>query len=195
MRRESYGFREFSSKWLRRKAFIQWRKTVDPRQLFSVDETGFEDFARRYGRSPSNYSLPSFASKVKPDKTSAIGVVGFHGLVQAIPLDANYTAAIFEQAMEHIVLPVLPHNCCLVMDNASIHNDDRLAQILAQKNITLVKLPPYSYDLNPIEMVFGLVKACSLQHKDIDNKAVRILSAFNDISAQNFYRRSWRIQC
>ena len=99
---------------------------------------------------------------MKPDKTSVIGVVGFQGLVQAIPFDANYTAAIFEQAMEHIVLPVLPHNCYLVMDNASIHNDDRLAQILAQKNITLVKLPPYSYDLNPIEMVFGLAKAYSL---------------------------------
>ena len=38
----------------------------------------------------------------------------------------------------------------------------------------------------------------SLRHKGIDNMAVRILSAFNDISAvaiQNFYRRSWRIQC
>ena len=40
---------------LRRKAFMEWRKTVDPRQLFFVDETGFEDFARHYGRSPSNY--------------------------------------------------------------------------------------------------------------------------------------------
>ena len=133
---------------------------------------------------------------MKPDKTSVIGVVGFHRLVQTIPF-ANYTAAISEQAMEHIVLPVLPHNCYLVMDNASIHNDDRLAQILAQKNITLVKLlPPYSYDLNLTEMVFGPVKAySSLRHKDID-KAVRILSTFNDISAvaiQNF--RSWRIQC
>ena len=170
---------------------------MDPRQLFFVDETGFEDFARRYRRSPSNYPLPSFAPKVKPDKTSVIGLFGFHGLVQAIPFDANYTAAKFEQAMEHIVLPVLPHNSYLVMDNASIHNDDRLAQILAQKNITLA---PYSYDLNPIEMVFGLAKAySSLRHKDIDNKAVRILSVFNDISAmaiQNFYRRcSWRIQC
>ena len=146
--------------------------------------------------SPSNYPLPSFAPKVKPDKTSVIGVVGFHGLVQASPFDANYTAAIFEQAMEHIVLPVLPHNCYLVMDNASIRNDDSLAQILAQKNITLVKLPPYSFD--PDRNGFGLAKAYSLRHKDIDNKAVRILSAFNDISAvaiQNFYRRSWRIQC
>ena len=147
---------------------------MDPRQLFFVDKTGFEDFARRYGRSPSNYPLPSFAPKVKPakpDKTSVTGVLGFHGLVQTSPFDANYTAAIFKQAMEHIVLPVLPHNYYLVMDNASIHNDDRLAQILAQKNITLLKLPPYSYDLNPIEMVFCLAKAYfSLRHKDIDNK-------------------------
>ena len=120
------------------------------RQLFFVDETGFEDFARRYGRSPSNY--PSFAPKVKPDKTSVSGVVGFHGLVKAI----LYGQITLQQAMETIVLPVLPHNCYLVMDNASIHNNDRLAQILAQKDITLVKLPPYSYDLNPIEMVFCL---------------------------------------
>ena len=93
-------------------------------------------------------------------------------------MQITYTAAIFEQAIEHIVLPVLPHNCYLEMDNASIHNDDRLAQILAQKNITLLKLPPYSYDLNPIKMVFSLAKADSLRHKDIDKKAVRILSGF-----------------
>ena len=77
---------------MRRKAFSQWRKMVDPRKLIFVDETGFEDFARRYGRSPSNYPLPSFAPKVKPDKRSVISVVV-----------SNYTAAMFEQAM---VLPV-----------------------------------------------------------------------------------------
>ena len=137
-------------------------KQLTPEILFFVDETRFEDFFRAYGRSPSNYPLPSFASKVKPVKTLVLGVTGFHGVVQAIPFDANYMAAIFEHAIEHIILPVLPNNCYVVMDNASIHNDDRLVQILAQKNITLVKLPPYSYDLNPIEMVFGLVKAYSL---------------------------------
>ena len=85
MRREGYSFREFSSK----KAFIQWRKTVDLRQLFFVDETGLEDFSRHYGRSPSNYLLPSFAPKVKPDKTCVINVVGFLELVQAIQFDTN----------------------------------------------------------------------------------------------------------
>ena len=46
----------------------------------------------------------------------------------------------------------------LVMDNASIHNERDLRNILAPKNITLVKLPPYSYDFNPIELVFGSAK-------------------------------------
>ena len=36
---------------MKRKAFIAWRKTVDPRNLFFVDETGFEDVFRAYGRS------------------------------------------------------------------------------------------------------------------------------------------------
>ena len=72
---------------------------MDPRQLIFVDETGFEDFARRYGRSPSNYPLASFAPKLKPDGTFLIGVVGFHGLVQAIPFDANYPAAIFGDSL------------------------------------------------------------------------------------------------
>ena len=29
---------------MKSKAFVAWRKTVDPRNLFFVDETGFEDF-------------------------------------------------------------------------------------------------------------------------------------------------------
>ena len=52
---------------MERKALVAWRKTVDPRNLFfvDVDETGFEDSFRAYGRSP-NYPLRSFAWKVKP---------------------------------------------------------------------------------------------------------------------------------
>ena len=44
------------------------------------------------------------------------------------------------------------------MDNASIHNERDLVNLLAPRNITLVKLPRYSYDFNPIELVFGSVK-------------------------------------
>ena len=182
---------------MRTRAFTEWRRTVDPRKLFFVDETGFSKFWRTYGRIKKNQPIPIFASKIRPKKTSVIAVTGFHGTVLVIPFHENFTAAIFEYAMEHIILPVLPNDCYIVMDNALIHNDDRLEHILAQRNITLVKLPLYSYDLNPIEMVFSLAKIYSLHHNDIDDKAVRIVRSFNDVTPlaiQNFYRRSWRIQ-
>ena len=56
-----------------------------------------------------------------------------------------------------------------MMDNASIHNDNRLANILQAKNITLVNLSTYSYDLSPIEMVFSVLKAFLLRDKSNDN--------------------------
>ena len=95
--------------------------------------------------------------------------------------------------MEHIILPVLPDHCHIVLDNASIYNDDRLAHSLAQRNIMLAN----SYDLNPTEIVFSLAKIHFLHHNDIDDKAVRTVQLFNDVTPlaiQKFYRRSWRIQ-
>ena len=53
----------------------------------------------------------------------------------------------------------MPHNVFLVADKASVHDEVAICRILSRKSITLVKLPAYSYDLNPIEMVFAQVKA------------------------------------
>lgn len=46
----------------------------------------------------------------------------------------------------------------MVVDNVSVYNEVVLCCILVRKNIILVKLFVYSYDLNFIEMVFGFVK-------------------------------------
>ena len=47
-----------------------------------------------------------------------LGVVGFHGVVHAIPFDGNYTSEMFEHAIKHIVLPSLPRDSYVMMDNA-----------------------------------------------------------------------------
>ena len=143
----------------RGRAFIQWRSSVDPRKIFVVGETGIEAFHRNFGRNHSGIPVPQLTPKTPGQKWSVLGVVGFHGVVHAIPFDGNYTSEMFEHAIRHIVLPSLPRDSYVMMDNASIHNDNRLANILQAKNITLVKLPTYSYDLSPIEMVFSVLKA------------------------------------
>ena len=105
----------------------------------------------------------------------------FHGVVHAIPFDGNYTSEMFEHAVRHIVLPSLPRDSYLMMDNASIQNDNRLTNILQTKNITPVKLSMYSYNLSPIEMVFSVLKAYILRDRSNDTKPVKILKAFNQV--------------
>lgn len=186
-----------------RELFIQWRRTVDPSHVYFFDETSFncETDNRDYGRIDSGAPCPSFRqkSKARNQKYSVVGVCGFiEGMLTAIPVEGNCTADIIVEIIENQVLPLLPRNVFLVADNASVHNEARLCRILARKNITLVKLPAYAYDLNPIEMIFGQAKALARFTPGFftQNPMLAIVNAFEQIrqfNVRNFYQRSWRI--
>jgi len=70
--------------------------------------------------------------------------------------------------------------------------------MLSRNNITFFKLPAYSYDLNPIEMVISQVKAIARFSPGAlsQNPMLAIVSAFEQVQPLNvrkFYRRSWRV--
>ncbi|KAK3731359.1 hypothetical protein QZH41_007160 [Actinostola sp. cb2023] len=75
----------------------------------------------------------------------------------------------------------VPPGSYVIMDNASIHNNADLLYLLRPLNITLVKLPTYSYDLNPIEMVNGLAKAYAKRNPGLlrTNMPFAIVNAFS----------------
>ena len=54
-----------------------------------------------------------------------------------------------------------------VMDNCSIHHTQEVADLFLQAGILLIFLPPYSPDLNPIELAFGYVKGYLKEHQDL----------------------------
>ena len=75
----------------------------------------------------------------------------------------SFNAVSLTNAIDHPFLPYLPRDSFLVLDNASVHNDIAVQNILSRKNMTLVKMPTYYFDLNPIESIFGIVKANALR--------------------------------
>ena len=54
------------------------------------------------------------------------------------------------------LLPELKQGQIVIMDNASIHNETR--QLIESAGCTLIFLPPYSPDLNPIEHFWAKLK-------------------------------------
>ena len=180
--------------------YFQWRRTIDPSHVYFFDEThfNFETDELDYGRTDLGLACPSFREKGRgrAGRYSTLPVCGFtEGVIQAIPVAGTLTAELVTEIIKNQVLPLLPHNSFLVADNASVHNEVALCHILARKKVTLVKLPAYSYELNLIAVVFGLVKAIARFSPGFSrtNPMLAIMNAFEQvrpINVRNFYKRS-----
>jgi len=91
-------------------------------------------------------------------KYNLLCLIGTSGIVACSSNMVNTNRVLVCEFFVDFLLPVIPINSIIVMDNHSAHHGQSgiiLAQILALKNCSLVYLPPYSADLNPIENTFG----------------------------------------
>ena len=70
----------------------------------------------------------------------------------------TYNTKIFNAWLEKFLLPELPPNQTIIMDNAAIHKSEKTREILEKEGHELLFLPLYSPDFNPIEQSFGVLK-------------------------------------
>jgi transposase len=65
---------------------------------------------------------------------------------------SGYTdKVLFNYWIETQLCPVLKEGQCVVMDNASVHKSPLVNELITKAKCTLIYLPAYSPDLNPIE--------------------------------------------
>lgn len=69
------------------------------------------------------------------------------------------TRAIFEIYVETQLAPTLKPGDVVILDNLASHKSDKAQAILKERGAWFLFLPPYSPDLNPIEMAFAKLKA------------------------------------
>lgn len=60
--------------------------------------------------------------------------------------------------IERCLLPELNPNSLIIMDNAPFHNKPKMKAMLEEHGHTMLPLPTYSPDLNPIEQTFAIIK-------------------------------------
>jgi transposase len=66
---------------------------------------------------------------------------------------------IFETYVETQLAPALKPGDVVILDNLSSHKSERADKAIRAQGARLLFLPPYSPDLNPIEMAFAKLKA------------------------------------
>lgn len=90
--------------------------------------------------------------------TTLIAALGIEGVRCSTVVDGAVNGDVFEAFIEHVLVPELRPGDVVVMDNLSSHKRARTRELIESTGAQLLFLPPYSPDLNPIEMVFSKVK-------------------------------------
>ena len=81
------------------------------------------------------------------------------GLVAPWVINTPMNRVIFDTYIETQLAPILKPGDVVILDNLAAHKSDRAENIIKAKGAWMLFLPPYSPDLNPIEMAFSKLKA------------------------------------
>lgn len=114
--------------------------------------------------------FPGVSGNAEP--VSAIAAISVNsgylgGSIHDVGADGNIDSDIFLQTLEHEILmkmnaydPLNPvENSVILLDNARTHDKFRISLMCEQYNIPAIFLPPFSYDLSPIELFFNTARS------------------------------------
>lgn len=143
----------------RRAEWVLSRAGIDPRRLIFIDETWAKtNMTRLRGRAPRGERLIAKVPHGHWQTTTLIGALGIGGVRCSTVVDGPVNADVFTAFVEQVLAPELSPGDIVVMDNLSSHKGVRIRRTIEARGASLVYLPPYSPDFNPIEMVFSKIK-------------------------------------
>lgn len=87
-----------------------------------------------------------------------IAALGITGMRCSTVVDGAVNGDVFEAFVEQVLAPELRVGDVVILDNLSSHKRQRVRELIEAAGASLVFLPPYSPDLNPIELIFAKVK-------------------------------------
>ncbi len=107
-------------------------------------------------------------------------------------LDGPMYGTAFLAYVQHVLVPELKAGDIVVMDNLPAHKVTGVREAIEAAGATLVYLPPYSPDFNPIEMAFSklkalLRKAAARTVPDLWQAIAMAINAFTPSECQNFF--------
>ena len=114
---------------------------------------------RRYGRAPRGQRVYDDAPFARWQTSTFIAALRVTGLTAPGVFDGAMDGPSFLAYVEQILVPTLHTEDIVIADNLSAHKVAGVRRAIEAAGATLVYLPPYSPDLNPIELCFAKLKA------------------------------------
>jgi transposase len=144
----------------RRRAWFEGQPDLEPARLVFIDETALSTkMARLRGRAPRGERCRAGVPHGHWKTTTFTGGLRLSGMTAPFVYDGAMNSAVFLAYVEQVLVPTLTSGDVVVMDNLAAHKAAGVRDAIERAGATLLFLPPYSPDFNPIENAFSKLKA------------------------------------
>jgi transposase len=143
---------------------------MEVEKLVIIDETRTStSMTRRYGRALRGRRCIDSAPHGHWQKTTFVGGLRRRWTAPMVT-DGPMDGEMFRAYVREFLCPTLRLGDCVILDNLSSHKLAGVKEAITATGATVLYLPPYSRDLNPIEKFFSKLKArlCKAAKRDID---------------------------
>jgi transposase len=165
---------------------------MDTSRFVFLDETSAAtNMVRRYGWGLKGKRLVDAAPAGHWRTTTFVAGLRASGIIAPFVLDGPMTGPVFRAYVEQVLVPELEPTDVVVMDNLAAHKVAGIEEAIRAVEASILYLPPYSPDLNPIEQAFaklkGLLRKAAARTRDTLWDAIgRALDAFTPAECQNY---------
>jgi len=166
-----------------------WRESqggLDAGRLVFLDGPGVNlGMTRLYGWAEKSERVGDYVPDVRFERTPVISTLRLSGINAPIAFRGTLDGDFFRAYVSQALAPTLREGDIVVMDNASPHKVHGALQPIYDRGATVLFLPPYSPDLNPIEMAWSKIKSVlrALKARTHEELLSAMRVAFNSISA------------
>ena len=173
----------------RREEWQEQQKTMDQNRLVFLDESGVNlNMTRRYGRAIGKARVYDYVPLNTPRNTTLLSSIRIEDAAMVHKeISGALNGVIFLEYIRNDLAPTLRQGDIVIMDNLRVHKVAGVRQTIEEKGATVLYLPPYSPDLNPIEMLWSKIKAFLREQKARDAAILldKIQEAYDKVSLQD----------
>ncbi|ULJ63601.1 IS630 family transposase [Wielerella bovis] len=131
----------------------------EKRPIVYIDESGFKNQTYHpYAYAPRGQVCHGNHNWQIKNTTNAIGALYQNQLIAVGLYEFSINSDVFYSWVQNVLLPQLPPNSVLVMDNATFHKRQDIQELIVLSGHTILWLPPYCPDLNLIEHTWAWIK-------------------------------------
>jgi transposase len=162
--------------------------------LVFIDETWAKDnMTRLRGRCRRGQRLIGKVPMARWQTTTFLAALRIDRMTAPMVLDGPIDGEWFLAYVEQVLCPTLVAGDIVILDNLGSHRSDKIRQAIETRGATLLYLPKYSPDLNPIENAFAKLKAALRRAAARSTEALwtcigQIIGTYTPRECANYFR-------